>query len=294
MKIINSPLRYPGGKTSLGPYIETVITRNNLKNCEIIEPFAGGASVSLHLLQTGTVSKATLVEYDPLVYAFWYCVFNMTDELCKLIIDTPITVETWNSLSPLKDIEFPISTKLLEMGFAGLFFNRTNFSGILKAGPIGGQGQQGSYKIDCRFNKERIIRTIKFLSSFQNRVEVKWKDALNFINDLSKQKISDNVFFYLDPPYYDKGKSLYRKYFTQEDHIELSKKLNALTKPWLLSYDKCPFISYLYGETDYNLKKQSLFFDYSAGGAKKEKELLISNLEIPPIERIKKNPFAVS
>jgi DNA adenine methylase len=291
---ISSPLRYPGGKSELGPYIEKVISNNNLHGCHIIEPFAGGASVSLQLLQSGVASRATLIEFDPLVYAFWYCVFNMPDELCRLISDTPITINTWNKFVVYRDIEIPISTQLLEMGFAGLFFNRTNFSGILKAGPIGGKDQTGTYKIDCRFNKDRIIRNIFKLSALNDRVEVKWMDALKYFDEFKHYNTKEKVFFYVDPPYYDKGKSLYRKYFNQDDHTELSKKLISLHHPWLLSYDKCPFISYLYGDTESNLRRQSLFFDYSAGSAKKQKELLISNLEIPPIEGIKKNPFAVS
>lgn len=294
MKKVSSPLRYPGGKTELSPYVEKVITNNDLVGCHIIEPFAGGASVSLSLLQSKVVSKATLLEYDPLIYSFWHCVFNMTDDLCTLINDTPITIETWNSLIPYRKIELPVSTILLEMGFSGLFFNRTNFSGILKAGPIGGQDQDRTYKIDCRFNKDRIIHTIQHLSTFRDVVEVKWMNALNFFDEIPQPRVTEKLFFYVDPPYYLQGKKLYRKYFDQENHIELSRKLISLQYPWLLSYDKCPFISYLYGDTENNIKKQSLFFDYSAGGSKKEKELLISNLELPPIARVKKNPFAVS
>jgi DNA adenine methylase len=294
MKIVNSPLRYPGGKTELGPYIEKVIENNNLLGCHIIEPFAGGASISLHLLQSGYASKATIIEFDPLIYAFWYCVFNMNDQLCDLIKDTPITIDTWNTLTPIKEMEIPVSTKLLEMGFAGLFLNRTNFSGIIKAGPIGGKNQDGTYKIDCRFNKQRIINTIRFFSLFSDRVEVKWTNALNYLEEMSRTKTNEKIFFYIDPPYYEKGKSLYRRYFNKEHHIELSKKLISLNSPWLLSYDKCPFITYLYGDTDRNINRQSLFFDYSTGKTKKQKELLISNLEIPPIEGVKKNPFAVS
>jgi len=289
-----SPLRYPGGKTELGPYIEQVIRSNDLEGCHFFEPFAGGASITLHLLQSGLISKATLIEYDPLIYAFWYCVFNHTDELCEVILETPVTLDIWNKLEKNRHIDMPIPTKIVELGFSGLFFNRTNFSGILKAGPIGGQSQESSYKIDCRFNKERIIRTIRFFSLFSDRVKVEWTDALSFINNFNKRKFKDKVFMYVDPPYYDKGKSLYRKFFNDDDHIRLSKSLIKISRPWLLSYDNCNFISHIYSQSKRNIKHQSLFFDYSAGGTKKESELLISNLEIPPIEGVKKNPFAVS
>jgi len=294
MKKVSSPLRYPGGKTELGPYIESVIKSNDLQDCHFIEPFAGGASASLHLLQTGTVSRATIVEFDPLIYAFWYSVFNFSDELCSIITDTPITIETWNKMNELRNIEIPVASQLLYLGFAGLFFNRTNFSGILKAGPIGGQKQESLYKIDCRFNKERIIRTIQFLSHYKDRVEIKWTNSLNYLHELSLSKLVEPTFVYVDPPYFDKGKALYRKFFSNEDHVTLSRRLTSLRSPWLLSYDNCPFISNLYSNSEFALKRQTLFFDYSAGVTKQEKEFLISNLEIPPIEGVKKNPFAVS
>lgn len=294
MSIIKSPLRYPGGKTELGPYIENVISNNELAGCHFYEPFAGGCSISLHLLQLGLVSKVTLVEYDPLIFSFWTCVFQHTDELCDMIEQTEITIETWNDLEKFRGIDVPISTQILKLGFSGLFFNRTNFSGIIKAGPIGGQAQESNYKINCRFNKERIINTIRMLSVFRDRVDVKWTDAIQFIHNFNNQKTFETTFLYVDPPYYGKGKSLYRKFFNDQDHIKLSKALTKLTSPWLLSYDNCKFISHLYESQGKDVKQQSLFFDYSAGGTKKEKELLISNLEIPPIEGVKKNPFAVS
>ncbi|WP_339270692.1 DNA adenine methylase [Paenibacillus sp. FSL K6-1330] len=294
MSILKSPLRYPGGKTALGPYVEKLIINNELTGCHFYEPFAGGSSISLHLLQRGLVSKVTLIEYDPLIFSFWTCVFQYTDELCDLIEQTEISIETWNNMDKYRGIDVPISTQILELGFAGLFFNRTNFSGIIKAGPIGGQAQESKDKINCRFNKNRIINTINLLSVFRDRVDVKWTDAVNFISNFNKIKTLDKTFLYVDPPYYGQGKSLYRKFFNDQDHIKLSKAITRLSSPWLLSYDNCKFISYLYENQRDNVKQQSLFFDYSAGGTKKEKELLISNLEIPPIEAVKNNPFVVS
>ncbi|WP_088831841.1 DNA adenine methylase [Paenibacillus tyrfis] len=294
MSTISSPLRYPGGKSELGKYIEDVLTANELVDCHFIEPFAGGASATLYLLQRDVIARATIAEYDPLVYAFWYCVFNYSDELCSKIADTPVTLETWNALKPYRDIELPVSTLLVDMGFAGLFFNRTNFSGILNAGPIGGQKQESKYKIDCRFNKDRIIKSIQVLSLYRDRVDVRWVNSLNYLYELHRNRPREPVFLYIDPPYYDKGRSLYRKFFSNEDHEMLAERLIASPFPWLLSYDNCPYISNLYSNNDNILRRQTLYFDYSAGGSKQEKEFLISNLEIPPIEGVKKNPFAVS
>ncbi|APO48128.1 hypothetical protein BS614_08780 [Paenibacillus xylanexedens] len=288
-----SPLRYPGSKSDLSPYVEKVIHNNDLNGCHLIEPFAGGASISLTLLQKGIVGKVTLLEFDPLVYCFWESVFKYTDQLCEMIEETPITIGVWERFQIYKGIDIPLKNNILELGFAGLFLNRTSFSGILKGGPLGGKEQLSTYKIDCRFNKQKIIETIKFISLFSDRVNVKWGNSLKYLSNLKKKTSQEKTFLYVDPPYYDKGKSLYRKYFTERDHKALYRRLTSLQYPWLLSYDDCPFITYLYSHSKTDLKKQNLFFDYSAGGSKKKQEILISNLEIPPIAHVKNESIII-
>jgi len=284
MTIYNSPLRYPGGKASLSSYIEKVIQVNEKSGCQFIEPYAGGASISIALLQKGVIGSSILIERDPLLYSFWKAVFDYTYELCTLIEDTDINIDTWNRLCKNRNIEIPISTKISELGFAALFLNRTNFSGILKAGPIGGQAQEGKYKIDCRFNKRSLIKTISFLSLYRDRVEVVWSDGLSYLKSNRTSLSQKNSFAYIDPPYYAKGKSLYRYYFDNNDHIQLANHIKTCQYPWLLSYDNCVFINNLYNNNLTQLNRRTLYFDYSAGKSKKEKELLISNLEIPPLE----------
>lgn len=294
MGVVGSPLRYPGGKSNLSDYIEKVITMNNLVDCTFYEPFAGGASVTLTLLQKGLIRNAVIIEKDPLIFSFWKSVFEHTDELCLKIEETDINIETWNHLNAYRNIEMPISTMIPELGFAGLFFNRTNFSGILKAGPIGGQNQHGKYKIDCRFNKQRLIEIISFLSLYKDRVEVVWADAISFLKNNKNNLLSKKSFVYIDPPYYDKGKALYRYYFDNKEHINLAEHIKTCNYPWLLSYDNCGFINDLYNKSTSAIQRRHLYFDYSAGISKKEKELLISNLEIPPVEQQENIDVAIS
>lgn len=294
MNIVDSPLRYPGGKTGLSNYIENVIRINNLIGCDFYEPFAGGSSVSLSLLQKGIIKKAILVEKDPLIYSFWKSVFEFTDELCSKIEDVNVNTDTWNNLCYLKNIDIPVSSIVIDMGFAGLFFNRTNFSGIINAGPIGGQSQEGNYKIDCRFNKKRLVEIISFISLYKDRVDIKWTDGITYL-----KKNRDNIsckksFVYIDPPYYQKGKSLYRHYFGNNEHIELANILKSCQFPWLLSYDNCVFINDLYYKTSLDFKRRTLYFDYSVRTSKKGKEILISNLEIPPIEQMEKSDYGIT
>lgn len=275
-----SPLRYPGGKALLTAYVSGVIEENLLTGCTFYEPYAGGAAVSLELLRLGFVADAVLVERDPLVYAFWWSVFNETDALCAAIDECPVTIETWQTLQATRDVDDPLACAFsrLQLGVAGLFFNRTNFSGIIGAGPIGGKDQKSDYKINCRFNKQKIIRQIRVAAKFSDRIEINFGDAIKFMRDNAERLTIGFSFLYVDPPYYLQGKKLYRHSYTEQDHIALADFIRAQGYPWLLSYDDHPRIRELYADN----KMQPIYLDYKVKSNRTAQELVISNLVIPP------------
>ncbi|MCL2079134.1 MAG: DNA adenine methylase [Oscillospiraceae bacterium] len=278
-----NPLRYPGAKRALTNYIDDLLQANNLQGCCFFEPYAGSAAVGLELLRRGVIQTLVLCEKDVLLYAFWESVFHRTDELCRKIIEIPITIETWRQLNPLRQQNDLGQNDILELGFAGLFFNRTNFSGILKANPIGGINQTSQYNINCRFNKERIINVIQQIAEYANRVEVHLHDALDFMRLQNPRFLQQNCFTYFDPPYYEQGSKIYRHYYTNQDHIALSQYVRSLRHlDWIISYDDAPFICGLYSDT--GARYQPLFLDYSCASKVRTKgqELLISNLPLPP------------
>lgn len=277
-----SPLRYPGGKALLSAYVSGVLEENYLSGCTLYEPFAGGASVSLELLRLGFIAETVLIERDPLVYAFWQCVFQHTDALCAAIDACPVTLDTWKALQPARAVDDPSQTEysILQLGVAGLFFNRTNFSGIIGAGPIGGESQTSQYKIDCRFNKEKIIRQIRTVSEFTPRVQVHFGDAIEFLTANAQELSTGFCFVYVDPPYYAQGRKLYRHSYRDEDHAALAAFLRNQGYPWLLSYDDHPRIRELYTSNDVQL--QPIYLDYKVKSNRRAQELVISNLVIPP------------
>ena len=79
-----SPLRYPGGKNKLSKFISKICIDNNI-NGHYVEPYAGGASVALHLLIENRIKKITINDYDRSIYAFWHSVLWDTNKLCGLI-----------------------------------------------------------------------------------------------------------------------------------------------------------------------------------------------------------------
>lgn len=267
--ISKSPLRYPGGKVKLYPFMEQLIRQNTVAPPIYVEPFAGGAGLALELLFNGNVERIMINDLDPAIYSFWYSITN--EETFYLFInrvnEVDININEWKIQ---KDIYMhqDIHNKL-ELGFATFFLNRCNRSGILKAGPIGGQKQNGNYRIDCRFNKDRLIPLLRKIYDNRNRIDVTNLNAEEFIEYIDMNY--DNLFIYLDPPYVDKGYQLYKNSFTKEDHVSLSKKIKKLKNKWFVTYDNTDLIKELYSDC----KTEIFNIQYSVGSKRVENEIAV-------------------
>ncbi|MCY1119810.1 DNA adenine methylase [Bacillus altitudinis] len=267
-----SPLRYPGGKDKVYQYVRYLVNTNNISS--YIEPFAGGAAVALRLLINGDVNKIIINDYDRSIYAFWNVVVNNPEELIKRIIDIPINIDQWYIQKEIQGQKNSIDE--LSLALSTLFLNRTNRSGIIKAGVIGGKNQTGDYKIDCRFNKQAIIRRIELISSYSKQIRVCNYDAKEFIKKEIKQTRNSLTFF--DPPYYDKGPDLYTNFYSHDDHVELAKVIkNEMNRRyWILTYDISDQIKELY-KNYYYLK---YFLNYSISKPTKGQEFIFFSKKI--------------
>lgn len=225
-----SPLRYPGGKGKMYNQTLKILEQNNLIGCIYIEPFAGGANLALNLLFRGKVEKIILNDYDLAIYAFWYSVLNHAPEFIEKIKNVDISL---NEHEKQKEIYKNERNDLLKLGFATFYLNRTNRSGIIKGGPIGGKNQNSKYLIDCRFNKLDLIKRIEEIYKHRNQIKIYNQDALLFL----KRKFKDNSFLFIDPPYYKKGKELYKNSFSPKEHKKISRRIKNLSVPWVLTYD---------------------------------------------------------
>ncbi len=241
-----SPLRYPGGKTRLSPFIKQIIKNNDLLGISYIEPYAGGAGVALQLLFEEYVSEITINDYDPSIYSFWYSIVNNTEAFCKKINETPIDMDSWFKQKEIQKIGLN-KTNFFEFGFSTFFLNRTNISGVIKGGVIGGKSQNGKYKIDARFNKKKLIERIQRIGRYRNKIHVINEDAKNIL-----QKRMDGFFIYIDPPYVSKGRDLYMNFYQENDHREVSEALleNNSNCFWVLSYDTNDLIQDLYANCE--------------------------------------------
>ncbi|MCM1272127.1 MAG: DNA adenine methylase [Clostridium sp.] len=238
-----SPLRYPGGKSKLASFVSLVIKKTDIKSPIYIEPFAGGAGIALELLFNGTVDEIVINDYDKAIYSMWRAILTNTRKFIELIENTPLNDAEWRKQ---KNIYITQNKKYsLELGFAAFYLNRTNRSGILSAGPIGGHNQTGNYLIDARFNKDDLIARIKKISKHKQRIHLYNQDAQKFLNGYARRYIKD-AFIYFDPPYYHKGKQLYKNYFGHKDHLKIRDIIVKLNCPWMVSYDNVVQIREMY------------------------------------------------
>lgn len=274
-----TPLRYPGGKSTLANFVKSLISQNALWDCEYVEPFCGGAGIAMELLRTEFASSVRINDVDPAIHCFWMAVINDTDELCARISKVRISIPVWRRQRAI--LQNPSDHSIVDVGFAAFFLNRANRSGILTAGPIGGLEQTGAWLMDARFNRTRLITTIVEIAAFRNRIRVHSEDAAQFLRT-SDAWATRQSLVYLDPPYVVQGKRLYRNSYTEEDHTLIAETVETLSCPWLVSYDNVPLIRKLYK------KHRSLTYGigYSANERTTGREIMIfsSDLLVPKVK----------
>ncbi|MDX6042642.1 DNA adenine methylase [Scandinavium lactucae] len=253
-----TPLRYPGGKGKLTNYILKLIDINGLNGCDYVEPYAGGAGVAINLLLAGKATNVHLNDLNTAIYCFWHSILEETEGFCSLIDSTPVTMVEWYKNKDI--IANQANYSALEIGFATFFLNRTNRSGILLGGVIGGKEQSGKWKLDARFNKPDLINRINIIASKKANIHIYNQDAKLFL-DTVVSKFKKDTLIYLDPPYYVKGKGLYQNHYGHEDHLSIAKTIKQNNMhPWIVSYDNTEEINDMYS----GLRKVEYGINYSA------------------------------
>ncbi len=273
MPVSKTPLRYPGGKLKLYEFVLEIIKENQIST-NYVEPYAGGAGVAIELLLKGEVENIYLNDIDKSIYSFWYSVLNHTDELCELIYSANLSVDEWRKHR--ENIKNKAQNNHLSLGFSLFYLNRVNRSGVISAGLIGGQNQNGNYKMNARFNKLDLIKRINSIASKRNNIFLSNSDAMEFVSNISDTLDSDTLV-YLDPPYYEKGSQLYLNSYKHEDHQIIAESIqDTLSLPWILSYDSVFEIKSLYQ----NRRQFDFKLRYSAGATDSGTEVFIFSDEI--------------
>lgn len=270
-----TPLRYPGGKGKLTPFIKSVIETNSLLDGYYVEPFAGGAAVGLELLFHEYVTNIYINDVCPSIGAFWRSVLDNTESLSQLIRDTPVDMDQWHIQKKIQDN--PTDHDDLKLGFSTFFLNRTNRSGILKGGVIGGKNQDGPWKLDARYNSKELVNRIQAIANQRRRISFSQLDAVDFLKTVVSP-LPSTTLVYLDPPYFVKGKGLYHHHYTLEDHKVISELVPVVLEKqkWIVSYDDVPEIRNLYEAH----KRVSYLLTYSAQSRYQGSEVMFFNKDL--------------
>lgn len=274
-----SPFRYPGGKRKLANYVKLLFRTNNLLDGEYAEPYAGGAAVALGLLYGEYVRRIYINDIDRSIYAFWNAALLKTNELCRLILKVPVTVKEWERQKAIQEADDPDPLKLALSTF---FLNRTNRSGIISGGVIGGKRQSGLWKLDARFNKSELIKRIRKIGRYSSRIQLYNLDAEEFIKSVIPT-LQPRSLIYFDPPYFIKGQQkLYTNFYSETDHKQIATRISKLKYPWIISYDNVDAIRTLYQ----GFRSVNYGISYSAQARYQGKEALFfsGQLVIPEVE----------
>lgn len=271
-----SPLRYPGGKGKIANYLKLLILRNGLVGCKYMEPYAGGAGAALALLFEEYVDQIHINDIDPGVAAFWQVVLNDSEWLIEQIRRTDVTLEEWRRQREARLAE---GTNQRQLAFSTFFLNRTNRSGIISGGPIGGTGQTGRWRIDARFNKSDLIRRIERIARFRNRIVATDLDAKDL---LAIYEQNPGGLMYADPPYFVRGAELYQDFYGLADHQEIASRIRSFNSPWVVSYDNVGAVAGLYE----GCKMIEYSLSYSAASRQRGAEVMFlwRGLTLPEVQ----------
>ena len=280
-----SPLRYPGGKGKLEPFMELLIKQTGHQGGVYVEPFAGGAGIALELLEKEVVNDIVINDLDKGIYSFWKAILTETDRFITDIRNVELTMDEWNRQRQVID---NCNRYSYELGFATFYLNRTNRSGIIKGGVIGGIEQAGNWRMDARFNREILIERISKIAKRKKHIHLYNKDVNSFIQNYLP-KYHDNAFVYFDPPYFGKGKQLYLNFFSYDDHVRIERMIdNQVNCDWVITYDDVQEIADIY--QNHVLKR----FDLNYSAAVKRKAIFKRQDMIPTNDQLEQNGICVN
>ena len=278
-----SPLRYPGGKAKLAPFFKTLLRENGLLDCTYVEAFAGGAGVGLALLLHGYVNDIVLNDLSEPIYSFWISVLADPERFERDILEVPLNVREWERQR--EAFRAGIAAGRYELGFAAFYLNRTNHSGVLNGGMIGGYAQTSAYRLDARFNRTELAARVRRIAKQRDQIKVTNLDATRFLRQLKQYCEISSSILYIDPPYFVKGRDLYYDYYKAADHEVLRDEILALpddTK-WVVSYDNVEQIRLLYA----GLPSVSYNLSYSVRNGRNGNEVIFfSRNLVAPVERL--------
>jgi len=227
-----SPFRYPGGKTWFIPDLRRWLAQTRRPHL-LVEPFAGGAIVSITAVAENLVDHALLVEKDPMVAAVWRTILGGDAEwLAQRILDFDLTVENCLAVLNVPDVE------PREEGFRTILRNRINHGGILAPGSGMLKHGEGGKGISSRWYPQTLAKRIRAIDLIRHRLTFVEGDGMDVMD---AHKTEPNTAYFIDPPYTagTKGKRAGNRLYVhfQLDHDRLFNLAAEVAGDFLMTYD---------------------------------------------------------
>ncbi|HEY9705121.1 MAG TPA: DNA adenine methylase, partial [Allocoleopsis sp.] len=186
MKLLTTPLRYPGGKAKAIPQIINYLPSDF---SEYREPFIGGGSLFIYLKQTSPHIKFWINDLNYDLYCFWSMAKINMNHLITDIYNLKNTAVSGKDLfQELTTLNLE-SLSELERGVRFFVLNRITFSGTVDCGGF------SQTAFESRFTRSSIER-LRSLESLLQDTTITNLDYSQVINHPGH-----NVFLFLDPPY---------------------------------------------------------------------------------------------
>lgn len=263
--MIKSPLRYPGGKSRAIKIISGILPEYN----EYREPFLGGGSVFLYAKQFKPDKRYWINDLYRELYIFWKMAQINIDSLIDKIYEWRRRFKVGKELHKFLNLNLD-SFNDLERAAAFFIYNRITFSGTSLSGGFSEHAFSG------RFTESSIERLVNFSKVLKDT------DITNYDYEELVKAEGQNVFIFLDPPYYSATKSaLYGKngnLHKSFDHVRFAETMKNCNHKWLITYDDSEFIREMFSFA--NIIPWDLTYgmrNITQESNQKGKELFISN-----------------
>ena len=191
-----SPLRYPGGKTWLVPHVRKWLAEARPEI--LIEPFAGGATVSLTAVMEDAAPSAVMIELDRDVAAFWRAALECGQTLCEWIREFDPSQES------LRRILSGMPETVAQHGFRTLVLNRTRRGGILAPGASFIRTAGNGRDIAARWYPETLVRRLAEIQRHADRLVFLEGDGMKALPALLRGWGKAAAVF-VDPPHAARG-----------------------------------------------------------------------------------------
>jgi DNA adenine methylase len=241
-----SPFRYPGGKTWLIPRIRQWLTALRTPPSELVEPFAGGAIVTLTAVAEGLVPRATMVELDDQVAAVWRTIVDGDGPwLADAILAFAPTLES------VREVVAASPATSRDKAFQTIVKNRTFHGGILAPGSAPLKHGENGRGISSRWYASTLAKRILAIHEYRHRLTFIAGDGIQVMRDTAERP---DVVYFIDPPYTAAGKKAGTRLYThfELDHLELFRVTSTVAGDFLMTYDDAPGIHDLARQFDFD------------------------------------------